>query len=74
MVKVKQMTGLVKWFNTRRGYGFIQIDNGSDVFVHYTSIISEDGEFRDLYEGQRVRFELRDGKKGPVAMNVLVLD
>lgn len=74
MVKVKQMTGLVKWFNTRRGYGFIQLVDGSDVFVHYTSIVSKDGEYRDLHEGQRVQFKLRDGKKGPVAVDVQASD
>lgn len=65
------LLGLVKWFNTRKGYDFItREDGGKDVFVHYTSIIAPDGEFRDLREGQRVEFELQVGDKGPVAVNV----
>lgn len=62
-------TGLVKWFNDSKGYGFIQADGTErDVFVHYTAI-SGDG-FKTLAEGQRVDFELIDGPKGPQAANV----
>jgi len=60
--------GKVKWFNERKGYGFIEKDDGGDVFVHY-SAITGDG-FRTLYEGQRVSFEIEDGQKGPAATNV----
>jgi CspA family cold shock protein len=60
--------GKVKWFNERKGYGFIEKDEGGDVFVHY-SAITGDG-FRTLYEGQRVSFEIEDGQKGPAATNV----
>jgi CspA family cold shock protein len=60
--------GKVKWFNERKGYGFIEKDEGGDVFVHY-SAIAGDG-FRTLYEGQRVSFEIEDGQKGPAATNV----
>jgi CspA family cold shock protein len=60
--------GKVKWFNERKGFGFIEKDEGGDVFVHYSSITG-DG-FRTLYEGQRVSFEIEDGQKGPAATNV----
>ncbi len=64
-------TGLVKWFNDSKGFGFIQADGGAerDVFVHYTAITG-DG-FKTLAEGQRVNFELIDGPKGPQASNVM---
>lgn len=60
--------GKVKWFNEAKGYGFIQQDNGSDVFVHYSSI-KADG-FKTLAEGQRVQFDIVDGDRGPKAVNV----
>jgi CspA family cold shock protein len=60
--------GTVKWFNETKGYGFIARDNGSDVFVHYSSI--RGNGFRTLKEGQRVEFELGQGPKGPQAVNV----
>jgi CspA family cold shock protein len=62
-------TGMVKWFNDSKGYGFIQADGTErDVFVHYTAV-QGDG-FKTLAEGQRVQFELNDGPKGPQASNV----
>ena len=62
-------TGMVKWFNDSKGYGFIQADGSErDVFVHYTAV-QGDG-FKTLAEGQRVQFELNDGPKGPQASNV----
>lgn len=71
----EKMMGLVKWFNTRKGYGFIQReDGGRDVFVHYTAIVASDGEFRDLREGQRVEFDLSEGERGPIALNVVVVE
>ncbi|MGC9325599.1 MAG: cold-shock protein [Desulfomonilia bacterium] len=60
--------GTVKWFNRDKGYGFITVDNGSDVFVHHSSI-NEQG-FRSLDEGQRVSFDIIQGPKGPQASNV----
>ncbi len=63
------LEGKVKWFNESKGYGFIQQDNGSDVFVHYSSIKSEG--FKTLAEGQRVQFEIVDGDRGPKAVNVV---
>jgi CspA family cold shock protein len=61
--------GTIKWFNEKKGYGFIQRDNGSDVFVHYSSIAG-DG-FKTLSEGERVQFDIEEGNKGPKAINVV---
>ena len=61
-------TGKVKWFDPKKGYGFIVGDDGQDVFVHYTSILG--AGFRTLNEGQRVAFEVEMGPKGPKAVNV----
>ena len=63
--------GTVKWFDSKKGYGFIHLDDGNDVFAHYSEIVS-DG-FRSLKEGQKVEFEITDGKKGPVAVKIEVL-
>lgn len=60
--------GVVKWFNDKKGFGFIQRQSGEDVFVHY-SAIGTDG-FRSLTEGQKVQFEVTDGPKGLHATNV----
>ncbi|MBU0671815.1 MAG: cold shock domain-containing protein [Candidatus Margulisbacteria bacterium] len=62
------LQGKVKWFNESKGFGFIEQDNGNDVFVHY-SAIKTDG-FKTLGEGDRVQFEIVDGQKGPAAANV----
>jgi CspA family cold shock protein len=65
-------TGTVKWFNDKKGYGFITPENGEkDCFVHF-SAIQADG-FKSLKEGQRVEFEIVDGDKGPSAQNVTIL-
>ncbi len=61
--------GKVKWFNDQKGYGFIEHDGGSDVFVHYSNI-QGDG-FKTLAEGEEVEFELTQGAKGPKAENVM---
>ena len=63
--------GTVKWFNGSKGYGFIEREEGEDVFVHYTAIVG-DG-FRNLDEGQRVEFTVVEGQKGPQAENVTVI-
>ena len=60
--------GVVKWFNAAKGFGFIQRENGEDVFVHYSAIVGQG--FRSLEEGQRVEFEITQGPKGLQAANV----
>ena len=60
--------GKVKWFNNSKGYGFIERENGEDLFVHYTSIEGEG--FRSLEEGQAVEFEVAEGKKGLQAIKL----
>ncbi|GAB1157641.1 Cold shock-like protein CspD [compost metagenome] len=64
-------TGTVKWFNADKGFGFIEIEEGNDVFVHFSAIQS-DG-FKTLDEGQRVQFEVTQGNRGPQAENVTVI-
>jgi CspA family cold shock protein len=64
-------TGIVKWFNSKKGYGFIEQEDGPDVFVHHTGI-SGTG-FKTLYEGDRVTFDVEQGTKGPAATNVTVV-
>ncbi|OOZ36129.1 cold-shock protein [Solemya velesiana gill symbiont] len=66
-----RQTGTVKWFNEAKGYGFIQQENGEDVFVHFRSIVG-DG-FRTLTDGQKVEFTVGAGQKGPQAENVVPL-
>jgi CspA family cold shock protein len=63
--------GTVKWFNERKGFGFLSRDEGDDVFVHYSNIQSSG--FKNLTEGQQVQFEVEDGPKGPTAVNVTPL-
>ena len=58
-----RITGKVKWFNNAKGYGFIERDGGSDVFVHFSAV--QGNGFRTLEEGQAVEFEIVDGPKGP---------
>ena len=60
--------GTIKWFNEKKGFGFIQQDGGPDVFVHFSAILG-DG-FKTLAEGERVQFDTEDGAKGPKAVNV----
>ena len=68
------MKGTVKWFNSRKGYGFISSEEGSDVFVHFSAIQGDEGEFKTLYENDEVEFEVVDGQKGPQANNVVVTE
>lgn len=66
-------TGKVKWFDSKKGYGFILPENGKeDIFVHFSSIKSNE-EFKTLKEGMAVEFEITEGKKGKQAINVVVL-
>lgn len=62
------MQGKVKWFNSEKGFGFIEVEGGNDVFVHFSAIQGEG--FKSLEEGQEVSFEIVDGDRGPQAANV----
>ncbi|MBU2512623.1 cold-shock protein [bacterium] len=62
--------GTVKWFNDSKGYGFIEQENGDDVFVHHSAI--NGNGFKSLQEGDRVTFEIEQGQKGPAAVSVTV--
>jgi len=68
----ERQTGKVKWFNTSKGYGFIERDQGSDVFVHYSAISG--GGYRSLEEGQLVELTVTQGRKGPQAEDVAILE
>jgi CspA family cold shock protein len=64
--------GTVKWFNSEKGFGFIQVEGEDDVFVHFTAIQGNEGR-KNLEEGQQVQFEIEKGSKGPQATNVVKL-
>ena len=68
---MEKESGTVKWFNERKGYGFIARESGGDVFVHYTEIKGEG--FRSLNEGDRVEFVVTEGQTGPAAADVCVV-
>jgi CspA family cold shock protein len=65
------MTGKVKWFNAEKGFGFIEREDGDDVFVHFSAIEGEG--FKTLEDGQDVEFEIVEGNRGPQASNVVKL-
>ncbi|MDN4620962.1 cold shock domain-containing protein [Paenibacillus sp. PsM32] len=65
------MNGKVKWFNAEKGYGFIETEEGGDVFVHFSAIQTEG--FKTLEEGQSVEFDIVEGARGPQAANVIKL-
>ena len=66
-----RVIGTVKWFNSEKGYGFLEREDGPDVFVHYTAIQAEG--FRTLQEGQQVEFSVEQGPKGPQAARVVII-
>ena len=68
---IQVMTGRVKWFSAEKGYGFLEREDGGDVFVHYSAINGEG--FRTLNEGERVEFDVVEGDRGPQAANVVRL-
>ncbi|MFT6948814.1 MAG: CspA family cold shock protein [Vicingaceae bacterium] len=71
LVKSDRYSGIVKWFNTAKGFGFIGREGEDDVFVHFSAII---GDKKNLEEGEQVQFTISQGEKGPIANQVLVLD
>jgi len=67
--------GTVKWFNKKKGFGFITPDDGSpDIFVHYSAIKGGTGDFKIIYEGDIVEYETTQGQKGPQATNVTIIE
>ena len=66
---IEMANGTVKWFNDKKGFGFIENDDGGDVFVHHTDI--QGSGFKSLAEGERVSFDVEQGQKGPKASNVM---
>ena len=63
------ITGIVKWYNQEKGYGFISCNDGKDVFVDHSQI-KEKGSEKDLHEGESVSFDIQEGEKGPMAVNI----
>ena len=68
------VSGTVKWYNTRKGYGFIISEDGTDIFVHYTALAGRDEEYVTLSENDKVEFDIVQGQKGPQANNVVVTE
>ena len=66
------MEGIIKWFSTKKGYGFIETKEGKDIFVHYSAIQAEG--YKNLVKGDRVRFETSEAEKGTQAQNVVVIE
>ena len=73
MEKGTMEKGTVKWFDSRKGFGFITLESGEqDIFVHYSGIKGEEDEFKKIFEGDEVEFNITEGKKGPQAVDVVV--
>jgi len=68
----ERFTGTVKWFNAQKGYGFIRTEDNKELFIHYTEIKGEG--YKSLEEGQTVEFSISDGKKGPIASNLTLVE
>jgi len=68
------VNGTVKWFNSRKGYGFISSEDGNDVFVHFSALSGEGDEYKTLNENDKVEFDVVQGEKGPQASNVVVTE
>ncbi|MFX1408940.1 MAG: cold-shock protein [Promethearchaeota archaeon] len=66
------VNGIVKWFNSLKGYGFITTDKGEDVFIHFSGILDDENGFRTLYEGDKVEFEIIENQKGKQAKEVRI--
>ena len=71
---LKLVNGTVKWFNSRKGYGFINSEEGTDVFVHFSALSGEGDEYKTLNENDKVEFDIVQGEKGPLASNVVVTE
>jgi CspA family cold shock protein len=71
---LKLTKGTVKWFNGRKGYGFITPEEGADVFVHFSALTGNDDEYKTLNENDKVEFDTVEGQKGPQATNVVVTE
>ena len=71
---LKLVKGTVKWFNSRKGFGFINSEDGTDVFVHFSALAGDDDEYKTLNENDKVEFEVTEGQKGPQASNVVVTE
>ena len=69
---IKLVKGTVKWFDGRKGFGFINSEEGADVFVHFSALAGNDDEYKTLNENDEVEFEVTEGQKGPQASNVVV--
>ena len=68
------VNGTVKWFNSRKGFGFIDSEEGNDVFVHFSAIKADGDEYKSLNEGDKVTFDVSEGEKGPQASEVVVTE
>ena len=68
------VNGTVKWFDSRKGFGFIDSEEGNDVFVHFSAIKAEGDEYKSLNDGDKVTFEVSEGEKGPQASEVVVTE